>query len=329
MAGHARLRFCQTHGRVFHVGCIASNSDTFPCISRDGVSEEAYQMVSAEIIKSRRSLGETELTDADHIKTVPINLTVPPAGVAPPGLTILEPEQEASCVEILDAIKFRDIFGHLRTKVEVPEGARSEYGRLCNLILARCLEAVKKKDTIQAERQFKAWCLASTWTLAESSRPQRGGRRGRPVALAEVSERLCFVRQGRWDLLIDQIEADKDKDEDTGLLPGKRPRKVESDVAREIARAVAEIQACFSAKEVSKAMSQVQRTVPLASSAESREQLPQLFHHDFPSPAKVVAPLPPAESSSFSRSTLPRLLLIAQSVLAPASVDFDMSTPIL
>ena len=81
MAGHARLRFCQTHGRVFHVGCIASNSDTFPCISRDGVSEEAYQMVLAEIIKSRRSLGETELTDADHIKTVPINLAVPPASL--------------------------------------------------------------------------------------------------------------------------------------------------------------------------------------------------------------------------------------------------------
>ena len=199
-------------------------------------------MVLAEVMKSRRTLGETELTDADHIKTDPINSTIPSAGLASAGLSILEPEQEAGCVEILDAIKFRDIFGHLRTKVEVPEGARSEYGRLCNLTLTRCLEAVRRKDTIQAERQFKAWCLASTWTLAESSRPQRGGRRGRPAALAEVSERLCFVRQGRWDLLIDQIEADKDKDEDTGLLPGKRPRKVESDVAREMARAVAEIQ---------------------------------------------------------------------------------------
>ena len=62
MAGHTRLRFCQTHGRVFHVGCIASNTDTFPCISRDGVSEDAYQTVLAEIIKSRRTLGETELT---------------------------------------------------------------------------------------------------------------------------------------------------------------------------------------------------------------------------------------------------------------------------
>ena len=130
---------------------------------------------------------------------------------------ILEPEQEAVCVEILD-------------------------GRLCNLTLARCLEAVRRNDAVLAKGQFKAWCLASTWTLAETSGPQRGGRRGRPAALAAVSERLCFVRQGRWDFLIDQIKADKGADEDTGLRSGKRPRKVESAAAREMARAVAEIQ---------------------------------------------------------------------------------------
>ena len=172
MAGHARLRFSQTHGRVFHVGCIASNAGAFPCISRDGVGEDVYQKVLAEVMKSRRTLGEAELTDADHAKADPTNPGIPSAGPAPAGSTILEPEQEAGCVEILDAVKFRDLFGHLRTKVEVPERARSEYGRLCNLILARCLEAVRRNDTVQAERQFKAWCLASTWTLAESSGPR-------------------------------------------------------------------------------------------------------------------------------------------------------------
>ncbi len=82
------------------MGCIAANTGTFPCISRDGVNEDAYQVVLAEIIKSRRTLGKTDLTDADHIKTDPINSTIPSAGLASAGLTILEPEQEAGCVEI-------------------------------------------------------------------------------------------------------------------------------------------------------------------------------------------------------------------------------------
>ena len=168
----------------------------------------------------------------------------------------------------LDSVSWEDIWKSKPTKIEVPDGARVEFGAMQTLFLRRAFVAGETGNANEEDRWWKAFFLAPALVLRDVT-SKRGGRRGRNDQLLGITEKIQFLRGGHWDLAID--------DGDEALRPDKRAKTGVPDDAADYKRRAHEIEACIAAGEIGKALGQVVRGAPMAEPSVTSRELPLLF----------------------------------------------------
>ncbi len=97
-------------------------------------------------------VAETEATEPIH--SVPLQLLGAAALPINPADNIVDVDAEAGDLHRLDPITFEEIFVAPPTKIDIPESARAEYGRLGTRLLRRSWTADTENRQVH-ERRFK------------------------------------------------------------------------------------------------------------------------------------------------------------------------------
>ncbi len=237
-----RLKHTKAHGRVYHPSCVAATGCQLT-ISKEGVDETVWQGMMKELegrVKETQIHAPATTVPQDTImeEIVKLDDLIAMQDVKVDG------EDEALLNEDIRGISWKKVSKARPTKIDVPEGIRTEYAQILTILLGRAFDAADKGNEEEADNQFKAFMMTIT-KIVEEDPGERGGRRGRNKQIKTAAAKLGYVRDGRWDLLLMEEEEPHQRK--------RRSAKCPTDLSRD----VAEIEACIAAGELTKAANNV------------------------------------------------------------------------